>query len=137
MVRFLNPERWVCPNEHNHENLRIRADAEDRRREGRSRGAATLAAKGTPEERHARAVARGRAAWRSPERAAIRAEKTARKKVAQEKKAAKKRLAAEKKAAREKAKNPRKSAALRERNQPRDPATGKFVKKRKNGRNGK
>ncbi len=141
MVRFLNPERWVCPNEHNHEALRIAAEADDRRREGSARGRRAAAASGTPEERHARAVARGKASQQTPSRRAARAEKAKQKEIEAAQKATERE---EKKRRRERGrvrgsggrlrKTSRKSPAN---NPNRDPASGKFVKKKRNGKNGK
>jgi len=141
MIRFLNPERWVCPNEHMHENLRIAAEAEDRRKEGRVRGQRIAAASGTPEERRARAVKRGQASQQTPARKKARAQKRAQKEIEDAQKAVERE---EKKRRRERGrvrgsggrlrKTSRKSPAN---NPNRDPVTGKFVKKKRNGKNGK
>jgi len=131
----------VCPNEHNHEALRLAAEAEDRRAEGRSRGARVKNARGTPEERHAAAVARGQASQQTPSRREARAEKKKQKAAEDVQKAADRE---EKKRRRERGrvrgsggrlrKTSRKSPAN---NPNRDPASGKFVKKKRNGKNGK
>jgi hypothetical protein len=121
MRRFENPDRYLCLHEDKHAAiLKAKEDAKKRKAEGGARGRATQAKRGPTARQRAQGGKVGKAYGGRNKK-----EKTASSETP------KKRKHVRNRAGTRWVKTARISTA---RNQPRDPKTGKFVKRKKNGK---